>query len=149
MTKADRLWTYAIFGGGGLVLLLLAPLLSNWLASVPIVPFKGALEWVGSFDQTWAWFARPAIGLAAGLVLAVMVIADERHLVVGSDSVVVIHDEDRRVLRRDQIVGVHLEGKKIIIDGDHGRVLFHHHVEARRDEIRAAFVDQSYPWEST
>lgn len=148
MNRSDRIWTYVLLGGGGLLLFLLAPTLSTWLASVPIVPFKGVLEWIGSFDQTWAWIVRPAVGLLIGLGVAVIAIADEHHLLVGYESVVIVHDQDRRTLRRDQIVGVHLDGKKVMIDGDHGRVLFDRQVEAKRDDIRAAFVDRGYPWES-
>ncbi|WP_018155153.1 YqeB family protein [Demetria terragena] len=147
-SKADRAWTYVIFGGGGLLVLLVAPLLSDWLASIPVVPFKGVLEWVGSFDQTWAWIARPVMGLILGLVVAVLAVADERHLIVSHDTVVIVHDQDRRTLRRDQIVGIHRDGKKVTIDGDSGRVLFDHRVEAPKDAVRAAFVDRGYPYES-
>lgn len=147
-TRSDRIWAYAMFGGGGLLVFLLAPVLSSWLAAIPIVPFKGVLEWVASFDQPWAWVVRPAVGLLIGLGVAFLAIVDEHRLVVGSDSVVVLHDKDRRTLRRDQIVGVHLEGKKVVIDGTQGRVLFNRQVEAKRDKIRAAFLDHGYPWES-
>lgn len=148
MNRQDRVWTYVLFCGGGALLFLFAPLLAEWLRSVPIVPFKEALEWVGSLDQPWAWFARPAAGAVLGAVFAMVVIADEHLLEVRSDSVVIVHDKDRRRVARDQIEAIHLDGKKVIIEGAGGRTVFDQSVEAKRDEVRAAFSERGYPFET-
>ncbi len=52
------------------------------------------------------------------------------------------------VLTRDQVVGIHRDRKKIVIDGTHGRRLFAEQVEAKRDAVRAAFVERGWPYES-
>lgn len=148
MNRQDRTWTYVLFCGGGALLFLLAPLLADWLRSFPIVPFKPALEWVGSFDQIWAWVARPVVGALLGAVAAVLIIADEHLLEVGHDAVVIVHDKDRRRVAREQIVAIHLDGKKVIIEGTEGRTLFDKSVEAKRDDVRAAFRDRGYPFET-
>lgn len=148
MTREDVRWTYALLGGGGLLLLLLGPLVATWLAGVPFVPFSDALRWVGDFDQPWAWVVRPLLGLLLGLGAAFLVVVDEWRLEVHDDHVTVVHDEDRRRLERAAIVGIHLDGKKVVIDGEGGRVLFERSVEAKRAAVREAFVSRGYPFEN-
>lgn len=147
-TREDKLWTYAIFAAGGVLLLTVGPLLARWLADVPFVPFKDPLRWVGDFDQPWAWVARPAIGLVAGLVGAFLVLVDEWRLEVHDDAVVVVHDRDRRRLAREAVIGVHLDGKKVVIDGADGRRLFEKPVEAGRERVKQAFASRGYPFET-
>ncbi|MBM7515064.1 YqeB family protein [Nocardioides nitrophenolicus] len=147
-TREDKIWTYALLGSGGVLLLTLGPLLAQWLADVPFVPFKDLLRWVGELDQPWAWVARPAVGLLAGLVGAFLVLVDEWRLEVHDDAIVVVHDRDRRRLAREAVVGVHLDGRKVVIEGTDGRRLFDKRVEAKRDVVIAAFRERGYPIES-
>ncbi|WP_299052017.1 hypothetical protein [uncultured Nocardioides sp.] len=148
-TRADEAWTYALLGGGGALLLLAAPLLARWLGDVPFVPFGGVLEWVGGLDEAWwTWLARPAAGLAVGLVAAVVVLHEEYRLEVGPEDVVVVHGDDRRSLQRSAIIGVHRDGRTVTIDGRDGRRLFAEKVEAPRERVREAFTAHGYPYES-
>ncbi|KAA1424768.1 hypothetical protein FE697_002290 [Mumia zhuanghuii] len=147
LTREDKIWTVVLLGGGGLLVFLLAPLLAAWLADVPVVPFKGPLEWVGSFDQPWAWVARPVVGLLVGIVVAVVVIADAYRLDVDAEGIVVHHGDDRRRIDRTQVVAVYRDRKRVVIDGRDGRRLFDREVEASRDTVATAFRRHGYPWE--
>ncbi|WP_377322885.1 hypothetical protein ACFJIY_25560 [Pimelobacter simplex] len=147
-TREDKIWTYALFAVGGVLLLTVGPLLARWLADVPFIPFKDVVRWVGDFDQPWAWVARPAIGLVAGLVVAFVVLVDEWRLEVHDDAIVVVHDRDRRRLVRETILGIHFEGKKVVIEGTDGRRLFDKPVEAKRTVVKEAFASRGYPLES-
>ncbi len=147
LSRADKIGTAAVFGAGGLAIFLLAPSLATWLADVPFVPFKGPLEWVGSFDQPWAWVARPVIGLLLGVVVAVVVLADAYRLEVSDERIVVRHGEDGRSIARDKVAAVYLDGKKIVIDGTDGRRLFDKEVDAGRGQVADAFRRHGYPWE--
>ncbi|GAA1747820.1 YqeB family protein [Aeromicrobium alkaliterrae] len=146
--REDTVWTYVLLGGGGVLVLVLAPLLAAWLADVPFIPFSEPLRWVGDFDEPWQWAVRGIVGLVAGLVLAAVTLESEYRLEVHDDRVVVVHGKDRRTLTRDQVVGVHRDRKKVVIDGTQGRRLFEETVEAKRDAVRAAFVDRGWPYES-
>ncbi len=148
MSASDRAWTFVILGGGGAVLLAVLPWLLDLLAGFPFVPFRGVADWVSSFDQWWAPFARTGLGLVAGVVLALLTIVDEYRLEVGDEEIVVVHDKDRRTVRRDQVLGIHRDGKKVTIDGSGGRTLFDHKVDAPRERVREAFVGRGWPWES-
>ncbi|MGH1564276.1 YqeB family protein [Mumia sp. DW29H23] len=146
-SREDKIGTAVILGGGGLLVFLLAPLLAAWLADVPVVPFKGPLQWVGSFDQPWAWVVRPVIGLVVGLAVALVVITDAYRLEVDDDGLVVHHRDDRRRIDRTQVVAVYRDGKTVVIDGRDGRRLFDQEVEASRDAVADAFRRHGYPWE--
>lgn len=148
MTRADKIWLFVLLGAGGLLVFLTAPWLARWLASVPFVPFAGPLEWVGSFNAPWTWVVRPALGLALGLVGAVLLVADEYRLEVDDHGVVVVRGEDRRRIAREQITGVYQERKDVVIHGAGGRVFFDRKIDAPKDAIRGAFAGRGYPWES-
>ncbi|QMW66368.1 hypothetical protein H4N58_19945 [Mumia sp. ZJ1417] len=146
-TRNDKIGTAVVFGGAGLAIFLLAPLLAAWLADVPLVPFRGPLEWVGSFDQPWAWVARPTVGLVVGLVLAAVVVADAYRLDVSDEQIVVQHGDDRRTIAHAQVAAVYTDRKKVVIDGTDGRRLFEQDVEAGRGQVAEAFTRHGYPWE--
>lgn len=148
MSRADKVWTFVVLGAGGALLVGALPWLLDWLGSVPFIPFKGVADWMTGFDQWWAPLARIGGGLLVGLVLALLTVWDEYRLEVGSLDIVVVHGDDRRTLRRDQVVGIHRDGKKVTIDGEHGRVLFDQKLEAKREDVRAAFLAREWPWES-
>ncbi|WP_375002563.1 hypothetical protein [Aeromicrobium sp. CTD01-1L150] len=147
-SRADKVWTFGILGGGGALLIGALPWLLDSLGSIPFIPFKGVADWMVGFDQWWAPLVRIGVGLIIGLVLAVLTIWDEYRLEVGHLDIVVVHGEDRRTLRRDQVVGIHRDGKKVTIDGAQGRVLFDQKLEAKREDVREAFVSREWPWES-
>lgn len=147
-TREDAVWTYVLLGAGGVVLLTAGPPLAAWLADFPFVPFSDVLRWVGERDSAWAWVARTALGLLAGLVGAFLVLVDEWRLEVHDEAVVVVHDKDRRRLAKESIVGIHLDGKKVVIDGTEGRRLFDKRVEAKPRRIKEAFAARGYPLES-
>ncbi|WP_229054699.1 hypothetical protein [Aeromicrobium sp. Leaf350] len=147
-SREDTVWTYVLLGGGGALVLLLAPLLAAWLADVPFIPFSEPLRWVGDFDEPWQWVVRGVVGLVLGLVLAAVELESQYSLEVHDDRVVVVHGQDRRTLTRDQVVGIHRDRKKVVIDGTQGRRLFEETVEAKREAVRRAFVDRGYPYES-
>ncbi|MDT9593771.1 hypothetical protein RDV89_11880 [Nocardioides zeae] len=150
MTRQDAVWTYVLLGLGGVALLVLGPLAARWLAGadLPLVPFRDTLAWIGGFDQWWAWVVRPLVGLGAGLAMAAVVVDEEWHLEVHDDHVLTRRGRDRRRLERSGIVGVHLEKKHVVIEGEHGRVLFDHPVEARGEQVREVFTSRGYPYES-
>lgn len=147
LTGSDKTWVYALSVGGGFLLGLLAPWLADLLREVPFVPFKPALEWIGDVTQWWAWIARPAGGLALGLLAALVIIDEEYILEISDDEIIVLRGDNRRHLPKAKVVGVHRDGKRIIIDGEHGRVLFDKSVEASRDKVAQAFTAHGYPWE--
>lgn len=137
-----------LFALGGAGLGALFPLLAGWAAELPWVPFQGPLRLLGSFDQQWLVWGRPALGLVLGLALAAWVILDSPVLKVGQERIEVRRrGEVQRVIQRDKVAAVYPKGAKITIETESGRVLFEGDVEGDRDGVREAFIEQGYPWE--
>jgi hypothetical protein len=143
-----RLWVIAVFGLGGAALGALLPVLARWAAELPWVPFQGPLRLLGSFDEPWLTWGRPAIGLAAGLALAAWIILDAVVLEIGLDRIEVRRrGQVERVIDRGTVAAVHPKRSKIVIETESGRTLFDHDIEGDRTAVRSAFVDLGYPWE--
>ena len=85
--RAGRLWVLTLFGIGGAALGALLPVLTRWAAELPWVPFQGPLRLLGSFDEAWLVWGRPALGLAAGLAFAIWVIVDAPVLEIGREQI--------------------------------------------------------------
>lgn len=130
-----------------MLLLLAVPWLADLVRDLEFIPFRSVIHWLADLTQWWAWLARPLLGLVAGLIVAVVILADETVVLVGDDGIRITRGSDTRVLAREQIVGARLERKKLIIDGTHGRTLLDRQVEAPAGRIAEAFRHRDYPWE--
>lgn len=128
----------------------LVPLLARWATELPWVPFQGPLELVGSFDQPWLVWARPALGLLLGLALAAWTIVSTPVLRIGPDEVEVQRrGQVERVIPRSKVDAVYRRGSTLVIETDTGRALFEDEVEHDPGALRAAFVDHGFPWEGS
>lgn len=144
----DRLFVFGIFGAAGLALGLLLPLLAQWAAQVPWMPFQGPLQLLGSFNNSWLTWVRPLAGLILGLLLALYTIHTSAVLSFSGDLIRVRKGSRETVIRRDQVDGVRRQGSTITILNATGRELFKDDVEGDRDEHRNIFIRHGYPWES-
>ena len=145
---AGRAWVVALFAVGGLGLGALLPVLSSWAADLPWVPFRGPLELLGSSDQAWLLWGRPALGLLIGVGLAAWVILNSPELDISHDEILVRrHGQVQRVIQRTTVDAVYRRGSKIVIETDRGRKLFEDDIEGDKLAVRDAFVTHGYPWE--
>ena len=147
-TREDLFWMMGIFSVLAAGLLGAAPWIARWLRDIPGVPFHEVLDRIGGFDQPWAHVARPALGLLLGVVAALVIVATAHRLEVYDDHLVIRRGDSRRAIARADIVGIYREGKKIVIDGKAGRRIFADEVEAKAPQVRQAFVERGYPYES-
>ncbi|MBM9458706.1 hypothetical protein JK386_02215 [Nocardioides sp. zg-536] len=146
--RAGTLWVLGLFGLGGAVLGVVIPVLARWATELPWLPFQGPLELVGSFDQAWLVWGRPAIGVLAGLALATWVLLQSPVLTIGPEEIQVRRrGEVERVIARDKVDSVHLAGSKVVIETASGRKLFEDEVEGSKAATRDAFLAHGYPWE--
>ncbi|MDT0200833.1 hypothetical protein [Nocardioides sp. AE5] len=146
--RAGRWWVLALFGAGGAALGALLPLLAGWAADVRWVPFRGPLRFLGSFDQEWLVWGRPALGLLLGLAAAAWVIADSPVLEVDAGQIVVRRrGEVDLVIERARVNVVHRKGSKTVIEDARGEKLFEGDVEGGRTAIRDALLAHGYPWD--
>ncbi len=149
-SHADRAWVLVLFGGGGAVAGVLIPWLAGMAADLPWAPFQGPLRLLGSFDDAWLVWGRPAIGVFLGIAFATWVIANAAVLLISREEIrIKRRGEVTRVIPRDKVDAVYRERGKVVIFSDKGRELFRDDVEGTLDVIRDAFLDTAYPWEGT
>ncbi|MGC0251963.1 YqeB family protein [Pseudactinotalea sp. Z1748] len=145
---ADRWLTVLLFGALGLSVGLLVPLLANWAAEVPWMPFQGPLQLIGSFDHDWLTWGRPAIGAVLGLLVALFVLRVSPVLTLTDERIEIRAGDEVTVIEREKVDGVRRKGSNIVILSATGRELFHGEVEGSKDALREAFLRHDYPWES-
>ncbi|MBD8063455.1 YqeB family protein [Oceanitalea stevensii] len=145
---AGRRWVLGVFGAGGALAGIVLPYLAGLAADLPWFPFQGPLQLLGSFDQAWLVWLRPAVGLALGLAFAIWVIHESPVLHLTSREIrVERRGEVQRVIARDKVDAVFRRRSNVVIQTASGRELFDDDVEGDRDEVRDAFVALGYPWE--
>jgi len=146
--RAGTVWVLALLSLGGLALGALLPVLAGWAEDVPWMPFQGPLELLGSFDEPWLTWGRPAVGLLAGLGFALWTISDAPVLEIDPEQILVRrHGQVERVIERTKVAAVYPRRSDIVLETDSGRKLFEGDIEGGRSAIRSAFVDNGYPWE--
>ena len=146
--RGSTVWIVVLLAVGGATVGALFPLLARWAADLPWVPFQGPLRLLGSFDQPWLVWGRPALGLLAGLAGAAWVILDSPVLDISRTEIQVRRrGQVERVIERAKVDAVYRRGSKIVIEAATGRTLFEGDIEGDRSVVRAAFVDNAYPWE--
>lgn len=146
--RSGKGWVLALFGVGGAGLGALLPILAGWTARLPWVPFRGPLELLSSFDQTWLTWGRPILGVAAGLTFAAWVILDSPVLDFHDDEIHVRRrGQVERVIQRSKVDAVYRRGSKIVIESASGRKMFEDEVEGDKDVLRDVFLSHGFPWE--
>lgn len=145
---SGRAWVVALFGVGGGAFGALLPLLARLAVQLPWMPFQGPLQLLGSFDQAWLTWLRPAVGLLLGLAFAAWVIMNSPRLHIDGHQVRVERQGSiDRAIDRDKVDAVYRRGSKLIIESAAGRTLFADDVEGDPDAVRDAFLAHGYPWE--
>ncbi|WP_235737566.1 YqeB family protein [Nocardioides alcanivorans] len=143
-----RVLVCGLFAAVGAVLGAVVPLLARWASDLPWAPFSGPLELLGSFDQAWLVWGRPALVALVGLGFAGWVIAASPVLQVSSTEIQVQrHGRVERVIPREKVDSIHRRGAKTVIESTQGRELFADEVEGGIGPVRAAFVETGWPWE--
>jgi len=143
-----RIWVLTMCGLGGALLGLLLPLVAAWAASLPWLPFQGPVRLLGSFDQTWLVWGRPAIGLIAGLGLGAWIILDSPVLNIRSSEVQVQRrGQVERVIPREKVEAVYWRKPQLVIKGPTEYILFEEQIDGNKHTIRDAFVEAGFPWE--
>lgn len=147
MTGSDTVFLAVIgaFLGAGAAAVL--PVAARWVEERG-VPFPGILQLLASFESDWLVWGRPVIGLAVGVVAAVLIAHHEPQITVSQDSVLITRGDSRRRIQRADVAGVYRDGKTLVIETEQGRRLYEGGVEGKREEVRSAFVERGYPWEN-
>lgn len=119
---------------------------AGWVGSLPWFPYQGPLRLVDSLDDTPATIGGIAVGVVAGLVLAVMAEDDYLKITVGPDEVTVVRGDLTRTVDRDQVEAAFLDGKTLVLLGERGREVLREQGDLNVKQVPDAFRTHGYNW---
>jgi hypothetical protein len=121
--------------------------LAEWATSLPWVPFKGPLELVASVPDPQATIGSLALGVAGGLVVAVLAEQDYVRVIVEDDQLTVTRGGSSRRVRRASVEAVFLDGKQLVLLGhETDEVVREGGDLPDAERLEAAFRAHGYPW---
>nr|WP_226437606.1 hypothetical protein [Rhodococcus yananensis] len=123
-----------------------APPVSRWAVdTLPAVP--GPLELLAELTTSWSVPILTVVGVAAGIVVAVLTVAETLAVTVDSDGVLLEQDDEQLYVPKSRVRAAFLDGKDLVLT-DEAR-----HELARRGagdlnsrELASAFGSHGYPW---
>ncbi|ATL27314.1 hypothetical protein [Streptomyces formicae] len=130
----------------GLVLGLALPRLARWASGSPVLPWRNAVEFVGGLDALWQTGLVMVAGLAAGVVLAFIALAEDMTLELTDTQVRIKRGDEPRTFRRADVSAVFVDGKELVLlDADSGELVRGGHAP-RAAALAEAFRAHGYPW---
>jgi hypothetical protein len=121
--------------------------LAEWATSLPWVPFQGPLELVASVPDPQATIGSLALGVAGGLVVAVLAEQDYVRVTVEDDQLTVTSGGSSRRVPRASVEAVFLDGKQLVLLGHETDELVREGGDLPDAErLQAAFRAHGYPW---
>jgi hypothetical protein len=121
--------------------------LAEWATSLPWVPFQGPLELVASVPDPQATIGGIALGVAGGLVVAVLAERDCVRVTVEDDQLTVTRGGSSQRVPRASIGAVFLDGKQLVLLGHGTDELAREGGDPPDAErLEAAFRAHGYPW---
>lgn len=130
--------------GGGVGYALMR--LSDWMLSLPWLPFQGALELVQSLPQPGVTIALVVLGGLAGLWLASEIAGSQMTVAVTDHAVVLRRGQDRQELARTQVHRVFTDGSDLVLHGAGGTELARERHDLNLSKLHRAFSQHGYPW---
>jgi hypothetical protein len=121
--------------------------LAEWATSLPWVPFQGPLELVASVPDPQATIGSLALGVAGGLVVAVLAEQDYVRVTVEDDQLTVTRGGSSRRVPRASVEVVFLDGKQLVLLGhETDEVVREGGDLPDAERLEAAFRAHGYPW---
>jgi hypothetical protein len=121
--------------------------LAEWATSLPWVPFQGPLELVASVPDPQATIGSLALGVAGGLVVAVLAEQDYVRVTVEDDQLTVTRGGSSRRVPRASVEAVFLDGKQLVLLGhETDEVVREGGDLPDAERLQAAFRAHGYPW---
>ncbi|MFB9662276.1 hypothetical protein ACFQS3_06105 [Glycomyces mayteni] len=127
--------------GWGLVLI------AEWITGLSWFPFQGLFELVTDLPRAVQLIGGTALGLVAGLVLALWVVSELLKVTVGRDALRFKRGDDEQEVARGDVASVFLDGKRLVVLGHRRQELAQVDFDLDRDELAAALRRHGYTWQ--
>ncbi|GAA1683578.1 hypothetical protein GCM10009830_33530 [Glycomyces endophyticus] len=124
--------------GWGLVLI------AEWITGLAWFPFQGLFELVADLPRTVQIVGGTALGLVAGLVLALWVVSEMLAVTVGRDAVGLKRGDLDETVPRADIAAVFVEDKRLVVLGHRRQELAQVPFDLDREALAAALRRHGY-----
>ncbi|MCP3775505.1 DUF308 domain-containing protein [Paenibacillus sp. MZ04-78.2] len=131
----------------GIALGYFIPMIAQWAATLPWIPFQGPLKLISSFSGAWVTTVVTSIlGLLTGLWFAEEVIKDTLRVVVSGETIRLEKDGIVQELSFENISMVFLDGKQLVFLGHAGQELARDKYDWASERIVSALTAHGYAW---
>lgn len=119
---------------------------AGWVANLEWAPFQGPFRLVDSIPEPWGTIGAPLLGLAGGVVLALVIMAESLTVTVSDEQVRLTRDTSVRDIARAPITAVFLDGKQLVLLGANTEELAREACELDAGRLGDAFLAHGFPW---
>ncbi|MCY8381179.1 hypothetical protein [Bacillus haynesii] len=130
----------------GAVLGWFLPVIADWVLTIPIVPFKGPLEFITSLNSFWVSIIAAVIGIVAGLFFSQYIFTEILQVFISDQNVKLLFKEKEEVIEKKDISAIYLEKKDLVVLGHKGTELYREQLESKRALAESAFKHHDYKW---
>ncbi|MFC8150661.1 hypothetical protein ACFUP3_13330 [Bacillus paralicheniformis] len=146
LSKIEKILYWIIPPVLGAVLGWFFPVIANWVLTIPIVPFKGPLEFITSLNSFWVSIIAAVIGIVAGLFFSQYIFTEILQVFISDQNVKLLFKEKEEVIEKKDISAVYLENKDLVVLGHKGTELYREQLESKRALAESTFKHHGYKW---
>ncbi|QVY61862.1 YqeB family protein [Cytobacillus gottheilii] len=122
------------------------PVIADWTARIPIMPFGAVLDWVASLEGRWVSAAAALLGILAGIIFIVYVFNETLKINVTDAKVKLCIHKVVKQIDRDMISAIYMDGKDLVILSHKGKEIFREQSESKKEWVSKVFRQHLYPW---
>lgn len=125
--------------------------LAGWASTLAWIPFQGPLELIDSLPELPATVGAIALGLAAGVVIALLAAHEMVNVTVDAEEVVLGGADSAPRVRRSATSAAFVDGKQLVLLGHATEELARKKYDLDADDtgrLERAFLEHGWPWRS-
>lgn len=144
---AESAWVLVLFWVGcGVVVGWLAPLLADWLVTLPWAPLEGPAELLSSVPEPGRTIGGVGVGALLGLVVGLIVVHESLAVSVSRGRVVLTVRDSSQEFGCDEVGLVVRDGKQLVLLGPDGMEIAREDCDLPWRRLADAFAERGYRW---
>lgn len=122
------------------------PTIAGWLVKVPLIPFKGPLEWIATLEGNWLSIIAMIVGVIAGIIFTLYVFHESLKITISDSEVKLEIKEKDETIEKKDIFAIFMEGKYLTFLGVDGVELYREQSDEKTELVEDAFKYHGYSW---
>jgi len=120
--------------------------LATWASDIDPLPFGRVIDLIAGWNVVWATAVLTAVGLLAGLALALYVLHDTVTVTIGPTTLELTRGDRSTAFDRTEIDAVYVEAKRLIVLDRETAELANEPFDAHPEKLAAELRRNGYPW---